>query len=158
MSSDRKRNDAKQYYNMIHPPILTHSGKETTILELIRPPELHLLIGVVNTIYRAMIAAWSEGCKWLDLCYCHRERMLSGTFTGIPVKYCWTRWTSWRAFVRCISCLSLPLSGHSKEWLRPIISMLRSKKTLKCSNWNMSTSWCIHHSKTSYSLLPWAKI
>ena len=86
MSSGQKRNDAKQFDNVIHPPILSHPEKETTILKLIPPPELHLLIGVVNTIYRAMIAAWPEGSKWFDLCYCHREGMHSGTFTGNTCK------------------------------------------------------------------------
>ena len=49
-----KRSDAKNYGNAIHPNMFATSDnidESTLVLRLVPPPELHLLIGPVNTIY-----------------------------------------------------------------------------------------------------------
>ena len=44
---------AKDFDNVIHPPIFKNPD-ETLVLDLIPPPELHLLLGSVNTLYTSM--------------------------------------------------------------------------------------------------------
>ena len=49
-----KRSDEKNYGNAIHPNMFATSDiidESTLVLRLVPPPELHLLIGPVNTIY-----------------------------------------------------------------------------------------------------------
>lgn len=41
---------AKQYMNCVNPPIISDK-KDDLILDLIPPPELHLMLGVVNTLF-----------------------------------------------------------------------------------------------------------
>ena len=51
MNSGENRQQAKHYGNVIHMPIL--SGEpDTLVIDLLPPPELHLLLGVVNTLFK----------------------------------------------------------------------------------------------------------
>ena len=48
--SDKK--EAKNFGNVIHPPILSdNDSNHTPVISLLPPPELHLLMGPVNTMY-----------------------------------------------------------------------------------------------------------
>lgn len=40
----------------------------TPILEIVLPPEFHLLIGPVNTLHEALRKVWSEYKTWLSSC------------------------------------------------------------------------------------------
>ena len=42
--------DAKNHGNVVHLPILSVKA-DTLIIDLIPPPELHLLLGAVNTLF-----------------------------------------------------------------------------------------------------------
>ncbi len=44
------RKDAKHYGNVIHPPLLT-GHPDQLVLDVLPPPELHLLLGAVNTLF-----------------------------------------------------------------------------------------------------------
>ena len=52
------------------------------ILQLIPPPELHLLIGPVNTIYEAMNKVWPVSDEWLARLNVKREEYHGGSFNG----------------------------------------------------------------------------
>ena len=64
--------NAKDFKNCIHLPILT-SSSDVVILDLIPPPELHLLLGVVNTVFGHMLKEFEmESLKWAKTCYVKR--------------------------------------------------------------------------------------
>ena len=47
------KSKAKEYGNAIHPSMV-NGNDATPIMEIVPPPELHLLLGPVNTLYKAM--------------------------------------------------------------------------------------------------------
>ena len=53
--SRSEKKDAKNFGNVIHPPILSNDdSNESLVITLLPPPELHLLIGPVNKMYSEM--------------------------------------------------------------------------------------------------------
>lgn len=78
---------ARNFKCCIHPPIL--SGHDNTkILDILPPPELHLLLGVVNTTVHHMQKEFeSDTLKWIKLCNVEREVTRGGTgFKGNSCK------------------------------------------------------------------------
>ena len=57
----------KKFENAIHPSLVT-GNRETPIILVVPPLELHLLIGPVNTLYDALNKVWSESESWLSKC------------------------------------------------------------------------------------------
>lgn len=72
---------AKSYGNVTHPPILKHDDS-TPIIDIIPPPELHLMMGTVNTLYNGLLKIWPEAKRWPDACHVARECLHGGTFNG----------------------------------------------------------------------------
>ena len=54
---------AKETGNVVHLPIISGSN-ETLILDIVPPPELHLLLGVVNQLFRMLQAVWPDANTW----------------------------------------------------------------------------------------------
>lgn len=81
------KGNAKNYKNCIYPPII--SGNENTeIIDVIPPPELHLLIGVVNIIFKHMLIEFEEdSLTWAKTC-CVAQEITHGTpaFAGNSCK------------------------------------------------------------------------
>ena len=77
----QNRSQAKFFGNVVHCPILKGNTNDE-VIDLLPPPELHLLIGPVNTIFRAMEKEWPEALKWAKACNVEREAMHGGSFTG----------------------------------------------------------------------------
>ena len=46
--------DAKKHGNVVHPPLLRGEPNQL-VLDLLPPPELHLMLGSVNTIFSGII-------------------------------------------------------------------------------------------------------
>lgn len=82
LDDGRKLVKAKHFDNVVHPPLLKHADHTTPILQLIPPPELHLLLGPTNTIYRGLAANWDGVEHWLRACHVEREVIHGGSFTG----------------------------------------------------------------------------
>ena len=62
--TDKK--DTKLYGNVIHPPIILDNLEDSTpVVEVIPPPELHLLIGLVNTLYYELEQVWPKCQDWI---------------------------------------------------------------------------------------------
>ena len=58
----------KNYGNAIHPNMFATSDnidESTLVLRLVPPPELHLLIGPVNTIYDELSKVWPDCEEWI---------------------------------------------------------------------------------------------
>lgn len=81
--SRKETKDAKTFGNVIHPPILSDDdANDTPVLNILPPPELHLMIGVVNKMYAEMEKVWLESEQWLHSCNVKKEAYHGGTFAG----------------------------------------------------------------------------
>ena len=78
-SGDLKR--AKDYGNVVNKPMFA-STPETLVLDILPPPELHLLIGPVNTIFSAMAKEWPGAAEWAVACHVQKEDYHGGSFNG----------------------------------------------------------------------------
>lgn len=67
--------------NVIHIPILKGDSNDLVVY-LLPPPELHLLIGPVNTMFGALEKVWPDVLKWAALCHVEREAIHGGSFNG----------------------------------------------------------------------------
>lgn len=73
-----QKKDAHKFKNHVHSPILD-TDEDRLFLDLIPPPELHLLLGVVNTIFEHMHREFKEDAeRWENLCHVKR-RMTHGS-------------------------------------------------------------------------------
>lgn len=71
MGGDKSK--AKNYKNCIYPPII-QTSEDQLILDVTPPPELHLLLGVVNTLFSHMLKLFEkEANKWAERCHVQRE-------------------------------------------------------------------------------------
>lgn len=81
-------NTAKNYFNCVKKPIFTgEDGK--IILDIVPPPELHLMLGVVNSMYNHMLKQ-SEVAALLWAKSCHVERDITNGGTGFNGNSCKT--------------------------------------------------------------------
>lgn len=78
---------AKNFNNCIHEPIFA-ANEKTKILDIITPPELHLMIGTVNTIVNKMEEEFESDTKaWIKKLCIHREVIHEGAgFNGNSCK------------------------------------------------------------------------
>ena len=81
--SRKQKKDAKQFGNVIHPPIICDDiENDTPVICIIPPPELHLLIGPVNKLYESLESKWPDSEKWLNACNVKKEEYHGGKFAG----------------------------------------------------------------------------
>ena len=56
-----EKKDAKNFGNVIHPPIVRdNQDNDTHVIYLLPPPKLHLLIEPANKMYSALEAIWPQ--------------------------------------------------------------------------------------------------
>ena len=59
------KKDAKNFGNVIHLPIICDDIENNTpVIQLLPPPELHLLIG----LYNRLTSVWPRSEEWLSAC------------------------------------------------------------------------------------------
>ena len=76
-----KLSDAKHFGNVIHLP-LPKNADSSFVINTIPPPELHLLIGPVTTIFVALKNEWPQAEEWADTSNVERQSYHGGTFNG----------------------------------------------------------------------------
>lgn len=81
------RKSAKLFDNCIHPPLF-NAEENKRIIDIIPPPELHLLLGAVNTLFHHMMLENEEvSVKWARECHVDRQCTYgSPTFEGNACK------------------------------------------------------------------------
>ena len=77
-----EKQKAKYYRNVIHLPLFNNVPDDTPVLCVVPPPELHLMTGPVNNMFRALKEAWPQADSWLQRCSIYRECLHGGSFTG----------------------------------------------------------------------------
>lgn len=86
VANGAKTIDAKKFANCINKPIITGNitnKSDTKILYIIPPPELHLMLGVVNKIFDTIMMLEPEvAANWAKLCCVNREAYHGGNFNG----------------------------------------------------------------------------
>jgi len=97
------RTAAKRYDNVIHAPLLKGDADQR-VVEVLPPPELHLLLGIVNKIYNEMFKVWDGASLWSKHCFVERSAIHGGSFDGNGCKRLLTRIDSLRAMcpLRCL--------------------------------------------------------
>ena len=64
--ANAKRGDAAKYGNVIHLPLIDTIPRDTPVIEIIPPPELHLLLGPTNKMYSSLENVWPALEGWLQ--------------------------------------------------------------------------------------------
>lgn len=68
-----KISDAKNFKNCVHPPILM-TNDDRIYLDLIPPPQLHLMLGVVNVLFSNLLNECEEDALlWAKACNVQRD-------------------------------------------------------------------------------------
>lgn len=81
--SGTTKGKGKNYGNSVHLPVFKGSADDTLVLDITPPPELHLMIGVVNKLFDEMTKEWPEGAnRWVKECYVQKEAYHGATFNG----------------------------------------------------------------------------
>lgn len=73
---------AKFYGNCVHPPIVSHTNNEVKIIDIVPPPELHLLLGPMNTLFNSLQKQWPQAIEWAAACHAERDALHGGSFNG----------------------------------------------------------------------------
>ena len=79
--SGSQRPAAKQFDNVVHPCIFAGSDDDL-VMDHLPPPELHLLIGPVATLYSGLRSEWPGASDWLKACNVECENYHVQSFTG----------------------------------------------------------------------------
>ena len=80
--SRASKENAKDYGNVIHLPVIENIDQSSPVINVVPPPELHLLIGVVNHIYDGMSKFWPDSESWLKSCYVKKPDYHGGQIEG----------------------------------------------------------------------------
>ena len=81
-SARTTKENAKDFGNVIHLPVMDNVDPDTPVLKIIPPPELHLMLGPVNHLYDELNKVWPESEEWLQACFVKRSEYHGGSFEG----------------------------------------------------------------------------
>ena len=70
---------------MIHPSIIDVDDS-TPVITIVPPPELHLLLGPVNHLFKGMEKVWSNSDDWLKSCFIKKSDYHGGCLEGNDYK------------------------------------------------------------------------
>ena len=80
--SNTAKTSAKDHGNVVHPPVFQLSNS-TKVIDIVPPPELHLLIGPVTTMYHGLQKIWAHGAEeWARQCGVREQERHGGVFNG----------------------------------------------------------------------------
>ena len=85
LKANASKKDAKDYGNVIHPNMFAgrkNIDESTPIIEFVPPPELHLLIVPLKTLYDELEKVWPQCIMFIERLYIKREEYHEGSFNG----------------------------------------------------------------------------
>jgi hypothetical protein len=137
----------KKLGNCIFPPIIQSSVENAIILKIIPPPELHLMMGVVNNIYSAMNKDFPEVCeKWAGICHVQKKAFYGGSFNENSRRLLHAKVDVLRSicplnclkYVQCLCTFELVVKSCFGNNLLNNLKMLFNKRVI-LFNWNKLT-------------------
>ena len=78
--ANAKKEDAAKYGNVIHVPLIEAIDGNTPVIEIIPPPELHLLLGPTNKMYSSLEKVWPALEYWLQSVHIKKTDYHGGQF------------------------------------------------------------------------------
>ena len=81
VSAGSKFKMAKDFDNTIHPPLINMEDSRL-ILDIIPPMELHLLLGIVNHLFKNLSELWPGAKQWPALLHIQLQPYHGGQFAG----------------------------------------------------------------------------
>ena len=80
--ANAKRDDAAKYGNVIHLPLIEAQENDTPVIQIVPPPELHLLLGPTNKLYSSLERVWPALEGWLQSIHIKKTEYHGGQFEG----------------------------------------------------------------------------
>lgn len=77
---------AKKYVNVVNEPLIQADDDSKAVLELIPPMELHLMLGVVNRLFKALLRVWQGASEWPTQLHLNHQPYHGGDFVGNDCK------------------------------------------------------------------------
>ena len=74
------KSKAKDYGNVVHLPLISIQDDTTPVLHIVPPPELHLMLGPVNTLLDKMSKVWLGSEEWLNGCHVKKSEYHGSQF------------------------------------------------------------------------------
>ena len=76
------KSTAKENDNVVHLPLINIQDDTTPVLHIVPSPELHLMLGPVNTLFDEMSKVWPGSEEWLNGCHVKKSEYHGGQFEG----------------------------------------------------------------------------
>ena len=76
------KSTAKENDNVVHLPLINIQDDTTPVLHIVPSPELHLMLGPVNTLFDEMSKVWPGSEEWLNGCHVKKSEYRGGQFEG----------------------------------------------------------------------------
>ena len=132
---------ARDFQNVVHQPIIRLSD-DTLVLDFIPPMELHLLIGVVNHLFKNLCQVWQNADEWPKMINIQQQPFHGGQFAG----------NECRKLLRNVDSLQQLAEKHACFLAFPFIETLRNLMLL------FMPALGIHSNRTTVSLLKSLKL
>ena len=131
---------AKDYGNVIHPPILDVEDKNTPVIHHVPPPELHLMMGPTNHLIDALCKVWPGCIAWLQSLNLYEVDYFGGKYEGDDC----------RKILRKISIITESFPPHVSQLVHTI--KLFNDVVNACFGYNLSKDFVnkINEFKRSY--------
>ena len=132
---------AKEHGNVVHPSIIKGDVDNAYVIDIIPPPELHLLTGIFRTIFNSMKSVWPEAESWPQKFHVSKESWHGGTFTGNATRTLLKNVDSLRAMCP-LHCL-------------PFVEVLTSLSTIvtSCFSWDLADNYKLEIERFKHSYL-----
>jgi hypothetical protein len=138
---------ARDFQNVVHQPIIRLSD-DTLVLDFIPPMELHLLIGVVNHLFKNLCQVWQNADEWPKMINIQQQPFHGGQFAG----------NECRKLLRNVDSLQQLAEKHACFLAFPFIETLRKFDAVvhACFGNTLQQNYCelIEEFKASYLNLP----
>ena len=106
----------------MHPSIVkVPDSSKKSVLEVIPPPQLHLLLGPVNTMYKALADRWEKVGDWLEAITLVARLSTTEVLREIPATRFWRTLIYWH---QCALLSAFHTSRHSevsRRWCRGVL-------------------------------------
>ena len=76
------KSKAIDYGSIVHLPLINIQDDTTPVLHMVSPPELHFMLGPVNTLFEEIRKVWQRSEEWLNGCNVKKSAYHGRQFEG----------------------------------------------------------------------------